>query len=143
MGQVPGSVVTVNITQDVKRRLCSEGSGLYVDLFSTAGSLAVFANSESLVPWKAGGPLELKLSFPTPTPIPFVQLDEVNLWFPNIVQCPTFFFRRAQRDVCGLWSENVTGFSTLPFTYTHMHMYMHAHRQDTHRHKHIHIHTQT
>lgn len=39
VGQVPGSGVPVNITQDLKRRLCSEGSGLYVDLSSPAGNL--------------------------------------------------------------------------------------------------------
>lgn len=50
VGQVPGSVITVNITQDLKRRMCSEGSGSYVDLSSPAEKLAGFANSERSEP---------------------------------------------------------------------------------------------
>lgn len=41
-----------------KKEDCSEGSGFYVELSSPDGNLAVFANSESLIPQKARGPLE-------------------------------------------------------------------------------------
>lgn len=50
VGQVPGPVVTVNITQHFKRRMCSEGSGMYLDLSSPAGTLAVFVNCERSEP---------------------------------------------------------------------------------------------
>lgn len=46
VGQVPGPVVTININQHFKRRMCSEGSGIYLDLSSPAGTLADLVNCE-------------------------------------------------------------------------------------------------
>lgn len=46
VGQVPGPVVTINTTQHLKRGMCSEDSGVYLDLSSPTGNLAVFVNCE-------------------------------------------------------------------------------------------------
>lgn len=49
----------------------------------------------------------MRTELPHPYPSTPVQLGEVNLWFPGIVQCPMIFFKRDQRDVCGLDRKSV------------------------------------